>query len=64
MRIQSPNGIDLRSAGMLVGEANKFQSHIMMYHGEYKMNCKSLMSMLAFPVGPGGRCGNRVRRRR
>ena len=52
MRIQSPNGIDLRSAGMLVGEANKFQSHIMMYHGEYKMNCKSLMSMLAFPVGP------------
>ena len=52
MRIQSPNGIDLRSAGMLVGEANKFQSYIMMYHGEYKMNCKSLMSMLAFPVGP------------
>ena len=52
MRIQSPIGIDLRSAGMLVGEANKFQSHIMMYHGEYKMNCKSLMSMLAFPVGP------------
>ena len=40
------------SAGMLVGEANKFQSHIMMYHGEYKMSCKSLMSMLAFPVGP------------
>ena len=36
MRIQSPNGIDLRSAGMLVGEANKFQTHIMMYHGEYK----------------------------
>ena len=52
MRIQSPNGIDLRSAGMLVGEANKFQSYIMMYHGEYKMNCKSLMSMLACPVGP------------
>ncbi len=45
-------GIYLSQAGMIVGEANKFRSHIMMYHGEYKMNCKSLMSILAFPVGP------------
>ena len=50
MRIQSPNGIGLRSAGMLVGEANKFQSHIMMKQGEYKMNFKSQMSMLALPL--------------
>lgn len=52
LKIQSPNGLDLRPAGMLVGEANKFKSHIMMYRDEYKMNCKSLMSLLAFPVGP------------
>ena len=25
----------------------------MMIHGEHKMNCKSLMSLLAFPVPPG-----------
>lgn len=52
LKIQNPNGLDLRPAGMLVGEANKFKSHIMMYSDEHKMNCKSLMSLLAFPVGP------------
>ena len=45
-------GIYLSQAGMIVGEANKFRSHIMMYHEDHKMNCKSLMSLLAFPVCP------------
>lgn len=51
--IQNESGLHLRPAGMLVSEANKFRSHVMMLHGEYKMNCKSLMSLLAFPVCPG-----------
>ena len=51
--IRNENGIHLRPAGMLVGEANKFRCHVMMYYGERKMNCKSLMSLLAFPVCPG-----------
>lgn len=52
MKIENKNGLHLRPAGMLVGEANKFHSHIMMYHDDHKMNCKSLMSLLAFPVCP------------
>ena len=64
MRIQSPNGIDLRSVGMLVGEANKFQSHIMMYHGEYKNELQKPDEYASISGRTGGRCGNRVRRRR
>ena len=51
--IKNENGIHLHPAGMLVGEANKFRCHVMMCYGERKMNCKSLMSLLAFPVCPG-----------
>ena len=51
--IKNESGIHLHPAGMLVGEANKFRCHVMMYYGERKMNCKSLMSLLAFPVCPG-----------
>lgn len=51
--IKNEAGLHLRPAGMLVGEANKFDCHVMLLHGEYMMNCKSLMSLLAFPVCPG-----------
>lgn len=51
--IENETGIHLRPAGMLVEEANKFRCHIMMYCQDHKMNCKSLMSLLAFPVCPG-----------
>ena len=51
--IKNESGIHLHPAGMLVGEANKFRCHVMMHYGERKMNCKSLMSLLAFPVCPG-----------
>ena len=51
--IKNESGIHLHQAGMLVGEANKFRCHVMMHYGERKMNCKSLMSLLAFPVCPG-----------
>lgn len=51
--IDDENGLHLRPAGMLVSEANKCKSHVMMVHGEHRMNCKSLMSLLAFPVCPG-----------
>lgn len=51
--INDENGLHLRPAGMLVSEANKCKSHVMMIHGEHRMNCKSLMSLLAFPVCPG-----------
>lgn len=50
---ENQHGLHLRPAGMLVSEANKCRSHVMMLHGDYKMNCKSLMSLLAFPVCPG-----------
>ena len=50
--IKNESGIHLHPAGMLVGEANKFRCHVMMHYGERKMNCKSLMSLLAFPVCP------------
>ncbi|MCD8197056.1 MAG: HPr family phosphocarrier protein [Lachnospiraceae bacterium] len=46
-------GLCLRPAGVLVGEANKYESHVMLRRGEHVMNCKSLMSLLAFPVCPG-----------
>lgn len=51
--INNDHGIHLRPAGMLVSEANKCRSHVMLIHGEHKMNCKSLMSLVAFPVCPG-----------
>lgn len=51
--IDNESGLHLRPAGKLVTEANRCKSHVMMIHGEYKMNCKSLMSLLAFPVCPG-----------
>lgn len=51
--INNGQGIHLRPAGMLVSEANKCRSHVMLIHGEHKMNCKSLMSLVAFPVCPG-----------
>ncbi len=51
--IENENGLHLRPAGKLVSEANKCSSHVMMTCGEHTMNCKSLMSLLAFPVCPG-----------
>ena len=51
--IDNESGLHLRPAGKLVTEANRCKSHVMMIHGEYKMNCKSLMSLLVFPVCPG-----------
>ena len=51
--IKNDAGLHMRPAGMLVGEANKCRSHITLVHGEHTMNCKSLMSILAFPVPPG-----------
>ena len=53
MKIENENGLHLRPAGMLVSEANRCSSHVMMVCGEHTMNCKSLMSLLAFPVCPG-----------
>lgn len=51
--MNNETGLHLRPAGMLVGEANKCESHVMLICGEHRMNCKSLMSLLAFPVCPG-----------
>lgn len=53
LKIENETGLHLRPASRLVDEANKFRSHVMMTHGEYQINCKSLMSILAFPVCPG-----------
>ncbi|MBS6396780.1 MAG: HPr family phosphocarrier protein [Clostridiales bacterium] len=53
IRVGDKQGLHLRPAGALVGEANAFSSHVMLIHGEHRMNCKSLMSLLAFPVCPG-----------
>ena len=51
--ICNENGLHLRPAEKLVTMANRCSSHVMMTCGEHKMNCKSLMSLLAFPVCPG-----------
>jgi phosphotransferase system HPr (HPr) family protein len=51
--ITSEYGLHLRPAGQLVSESHRFESHIMLHRGEQNMNCKSLMSLLAFPVCPG-----------
>ena len=51
--IQNRTGLHLRPAGVLVSEANKCESHVMLICGERKRNCKSLMSLLAFPICPG-----------
>jgi phosphotransferase system HPr (HPr) family protein len=53
LTIQNEYGLHLRPAGQLVSEASRFDSHIMLWRGDQKMNCKSLMSLLAFPVCPG-----------
>lgn len=51
--LDNESGLHMRPAGLLVGEANRCRSHVMLIHGEHRMNCKSLMSILAFPVPPG-----------
>lgn len=51
--VQNEEGIHLRPASMLVEQANKFRSRIRLQSGEHERNCKSLMSLLAFPVCPG-----------
>lgn len=51
--VNNEAGLQLGPAGRLVSEANKCRSHVMMTHGEHRMNCKSLMSLLAFPICPG-----------
>ena len=51
--IENEKGLHLRPAGRLVTEANRYSSHVMMTCKEHTMNCKSLMSLLAFPVCPG-----------
>ncbi len=53
MTMNHERGLCLRPAGVLVGEANKYESHVMLRRGEHVMNCKSLMSLLTFPVCPG-----------
>ena len=51
--VQKEEGIHLRPASMLVDQANKFRSSIRLQSGEHERNCKSLMSLLAFPICPG-----------
>lgn len=51
--IRNESGLHLRPAGDMVGIANKYSSRVMLICGEHTMNCKSLMSLLAFPVCPG-----------
>lgn len=51
--VQNEEGIHLRPASMLVDQANKFRSRITLHSGDHERNCKSLMSLLAFPVCPG-----------
>ena len=51
--VQNEEGIHLRPASMLVDQANKFRSRIRLQSGEHERNCKSLMSLLAFPICPG-----------
>lgn len=51
--INNECGLHLRPASKLVEESHKFRSHITLVHGDYRINCKSLMSIVAFPVAPG-----------
>ena len=51
--VDNEEGIHLKPASILVEQANKFRSRIRLYSGEHERNCKSLMSLLAFPICPG-----------
>lgn len=51
--VENEEGIHLRPASMLVDQANKFRSRIRLLSGDHERNCKSLMSLLAFPICPG-----------
>jgi phosphotransferase system HPr (HPr) family protein len=53
LTITNEYGLHLRPAGQLVSEAHRFRSSTMLLRGEHRMNCKSLMSLLAFPICPG-----------
>lgn len=51
--VSNVEGVNLHMASHIVEEANKFCSYIRLAHRDYTINCKSLMSILAFPVCPG-----------
>lgn len=51
--IDNELGICLDTASELVSKAKKCGSHVTLVHDEHRMNCKSLMGLIAFPVAPG-----------
>lgn len=55
--VKDPNGMHARPAGLLVKEATRFSSEIMMYRGEKSASVKKLISLLTLSV----KCGDTVR---
>lgn len=51
--IDNEAGISLETASQLVTLAKKCTSRVALVQGDYRMNCKSLMSLVAFPISPG-----------
>jgi len=55
--VKDPNGMHARPAGLLVKEATRFSSEIMIYNGEKSASAKKLISLLALSV----KCGAAIR---
>lgn len=55
--VKDPNGMHARPAGLLVKEATRFSSEIMLYNGEKAASGKKLISLLSLAV----KCGTTVR---
>ncbi len=55
--VKDPNGMHARPAGLLVKEATRFSSEVMIYNGEKSASAKKLISLLSLSV----KCGTTVR---
>ena len=55
--VNDPNGMHARPAGLLVKEASRYSSEIMLYNGEKSASAKKLISLLSLSV----KCGTTIR---
>ena len=55
--VKDPNGMHARPAGLLVREASRFSSEIMIENEGKKASAKKLISLLSLSV----KCGNTIR---
>ena len=51
--VKDPNGMHARPAGLLVKEASRFESEIMLYRGNKAASAKKLIALLSLSVKSG-----------